>query len=192
MTLKLRNTLTSEVEEFTPQGDVVSMYVCGVTPYDMNHVGHAMSYIIFDVLRRYLEFRGYTVKHVQNFTDIEDKIILRAQAENTTIDALAENMDVLTTGGRLVSIALLQGAKGQIDLRPLLAKRLRLIGSTLRARSADEKAALTARFAEDAWPAFATGELKPVVDSVFPMRHVQQALDKLAKNENVGKVVLTW
>jgi cysteinyl-tRNA synthetase len=55
------------------------MYVCGVTPYAECHLGHAMSYIVFDVVRRYLEFRGYKVKHVQNFTDIDDKIINRAQ-----------------------------------------------------------------------------------------------------------------
>src|SRR5581483_10974742 len=66
------------------------MYVCGPNLYAPCHVGHAMSYIIFDVLRRYLEFRGYEVRHVQNFTDIEDNIIIRAQKENTTIDALAE------------------------------------------------------------------------------------------------------
>jgi cysteinyl-tRNA synthetase len=54
------------------------MYVCGVTPYDENHIGHAMSYIVFDVLRRYLEYRGYRVRHVQNFTDIDDRIIARA------------------------------------------------------------------------------------------------------------------
>jgi cysteinyl-tRNA synthetase len=54
------------------------MYVCGVTPYDENHIGHAMSYIVFDVLRRYLEYQGHRVRHVQNFTDIDDRIIARA------------------------------------------------------------------------------------------------------------------
>jgi len=88
--LRLYSTMSRTVEEFTPAGDEVLMYVCGPNLYDPCHLGHAMSYIIFDVLRRYLEFRGFTVKHVQNFTDIEDKIILRAQAEKTTIDALAE------------------------------------------------------------------------------------------------------
>jgi cysteinyl-tRNA synthetase len=88
--VRLYSTASRTVEEFQPQGDEVLMYVCGPNLYDPCHLGHAMSYIIFDVLRRYLEFRGFTVKHVQNFTDIEDKIILRAQAENTTIDALAE------------------------------------------------------------------------------------------------------
>ncbi|MCH8948966.1 MAG: cysteine--tRNA ligase, partial [Chloroflexi bacterium] len=78
MTLKLRNTASGKLEEFKPIGDVVKLYVCGVTPYDVSHVGHAMSYVVFDVLRRYLEFRGYQVRHVQNFTDIDDRIITRA------------------------------------------------------------------------------------------------------------------
>ena len=76
--MKLLNTLSGQLEEFTPLGDVVKIYVCGVTPYDESHVGHAMSYIVFDVLRRYLEYRGYRVQHVQNFTDIDDRIIARA------------------------------------------------------------------------------------------------------------------
>ena len=55
------------------------MYVCGVTPYSSTHVGHALSYVVFDTLRRYLEYQGYQVKHIQNFTDVDDKIIQRAQ-----------------------------------------------------------------------------------------------------------------
>ncbi|HZP27153.1 MAG TPA: cysteine--tRNA ligase [Dehalococcoidia bacterium] len=89
--MRLYSTQSRKVEEFAPASDnTVRMYVCGPNLYAPCHVGHAMSYIIFDVLRRYLEFRGYEVRHVQNFTDIEDNIIIRAQKENTTIDALAE------------------------------------------------------------------------------------------------------
>jgi len=76
--MKVYNTLSGQKEEFLPQGDEVKMYVCGVTPYSDCHIGHAMSYIIFDVIRRYLQFRGYRVKYVQNITDIDDKIIDRA------------------------------------------------------------------------------------------------------------------
>ena len=76
--MKVYNTLSGQKEEFLPQGDEVRMYVCGVTPYDDCHIGHAMSYIIFDVIRRYLQFRGYRIKYVQNITDIDDKIIDRA------------------------------------------------------------------------------------------------------------------
>ncbi|MEE9325359.1 MAG: cysteine--tRNA ligase, partial [Dehalococcoidia bacterium] len=68
------------------------MYVCGVTPYEDSHLGHAMSYIIFDVIRRHLEFRGYRVKHVQNFTDIDDKIILRAASHGVSPQNLVEGL----------------------------------------------------------------------------------------------------
>ncbi len=88
--MKLYSTLSRRAEEFTPSGDEVKMYVCGPNLYAPCHVGHAMSYIVFDVLRRYLEYRGYKVRHVQNFTDIEDNIINRAQAQNVAIDELAE------------------------------------------------------------------------------------------------------
>ncbi|MCX5999262.1 MAG: cysteine--tRNA ligase [Chloroflexi bacterium] len=88
--MKVFNTLSGQKEEFTPQGEVVKMYVCGVTPYSECHVGHAMSYVAFDVVRRYLEFRGYRVKHVQNFTDIDDKIIDRANQQGIPPSQLAE------------------------------------------------------------------------------------------------------
>lgn len=88
--MRLYNTLSRRLEEFVPAGDEVRMYVCGPNLYAPCHLGHAMSYIIFDVLRRYLEFRGYRVRHVQNFTDIEDNIILRARATGRTIQDLAE------------------------------------------------------------------------------------------------------
>jgi len=89
--VRIYNTMSRRVEEFAPAGDEVKMYVCGITPYDHSHLGHAMSYIIFDVLRRYLEFQGYKVRHVQNYTDIDDRIILRANAQGLTFDELAES-----------------------------------------------------------------------------------------------------
>ena len=77
--MKIFNTLTRRKEEFQPaDAKTVKMYVCGVTPYTSAHVGHAMSYVVFDVVRRFLEHQGYEVMHVQNFTDIDDKIIERA------------------------------------------------------------------------------------------------------------------
>ncbi len=92
MTLRLRNTLSGEIEEFSHSGDAVKLYVCGVTPYEVSHVGHAMSYIIFDALRRYLEYRGYQVRHVQNFTDIDDRIITRAERLGVSTSELADEM----------------------------------------------------------------------------------------------------
>ncbi len=88
--MKIYDTLSGEKREFAPSGDEVRMYVCGVTPYGPSHVGHAMSYIIFDVVRRYLEYQGHQVRHVQNFTDVDDKLIERAHREETTVEALAQ------------------------------------------------------------------------------------------------------
>jgi len=88
--VKIFNTLSGQKEEFRPQGDLVKIYACGVTPYSDCHIGHAMSYITFDVVRRYLEFKGYKVKYVQNFTDIDDKIIDRAQQLGIAPVELAE------------------------------------------------------------------------------------------------------
>jgi len=101
--MKVYNTLSGQKEEFLPQGDEVKMYVCGVTPYADCHIGHGMSYIIFDVIWRYLQFRGYKVKYVQNITDIDDKIIDRANQLGISIGELAgkfttryfEDMDAL-------------------------------------------------------------------------------------------------
>ena len=89
--MRLYNTLTGEEEEFVPAGERVKMYVCGITPYAPCHMGHAMSYVVFDVLRRYLEFLGHEVDHVQNFTDVDDKIIQRAQEEGVCPQELADH-----------------------------------------------------------------------------------------------------
>ncbi|MBI4337709.1 MAG: cysteine--tRNA ligase [Chloroflexi bacterium] len=88
--MKLYDTLTAQKHEFAAQDHEVKMYVCGITPYAPSHVGHGMSYVYFDVLRRYLEFQGYRVRHVQNITDIDDKIIERANREGLTARELAE------------------------------------------------------------------------------------------------------
>ncbi len=77
--LRIYNTLTRKKEDFqTLELNVVKMYVCGVTVYNDAHVGHAMFALVFDIIRRYLEYRGYKVKHVMNYTDVDDKIINRA------------------------------------------------------------------------------------------------------------------
>ena len=90
--MQIYNTLTRTKEEFVPLGDPVKMYVCGITPYSASHVGHAMSYITFDVVRRYLEWRGYNVLHIQNFTDVDDKIIDRSASIGSSPKDLAEGL----------------------------------------------------------------------------------------------------
>ncbi|MBI5380123.1 MAG: cysteine--tRNA ligase [Nitrospirae bacterium] len=89
--MKLYNTFTGNKEPFVPlRPGEVRMYVCGVTVYDDCHIGHARSAVVFDVFRRYLTARGYRVTYVRNFTDIDDKIIRRAQAEGVPAEAIAE------------------------------------------------------------------------------------------------------
>ncbi len=80
MTLMIYNTMARKKEQFeTLEPGMVRIYVCGPTVYDKAHVGHAMSSIVFDVIRRYLEYKEYDVQHVMNYTDVDDKVILRAQ-----------------------------------------------------------------------------------------------------------------
>ncbi|MDD5189749.1 MAG: cysteine--tRNA ligase [Dehalococcoidales bacterium] len=88
--MKIYNTLSAKKEEFLPPGSAVKMYNCGVTPYDESHLGHAMNSVIFDAVRRYLIYRGYQVKYVQNITDVEDKIIDRANRLGIKPRELAE------------------------------------------------------------------------------------------------------
>lgn len=89
--MRIYNTLTRQKEEFVPQDkNNVKMYSCGPTVYDYFHIGNARPFIIFDTMRRYLEYIGYGVTFVQNFTDIDDKMIKRANAEGITVKELGE------------------------------------------------------------------------------------------------------
>ena len=91
MALKVHNTMTGELEEFTPVNPGrVGMYVCGINTYDNSHMGHAKSAVMFDVVRRHIERRGYAVKYVVNFTDVEDHCIQRANELGITIHGLAK------------------------------------------------------------------------------------------------------
>ena len=89
--MKIYNTLTKKKEEFkTINPGEVKMYVCGPTVYNFFHIGNARTFIIFDTVRRYLEYRGYDVKFIQNFTDIDDKMIKRANEEGITVKELGD------------------------------------------------------------------------------------------------------
>src|SRR3970282_110446 len=90
--MQLHDTLSNQKTPLQPLADdgVVRLYVCGVTPYSESHVGHALHAIVFDVLRRYLEWRGFQVRHVQNFTDIDDKLIDRAKRRGVPMEELAQ------------------------------------------------------------------------------------------------------
>lgn len=89
--MKIYNTLTRKKEEFVPiEEGKVRLYSCGPTVYNFFHIGNARCFVVFDQLRRYLEYRGYEVTFVQNFTDIDDKMIARANEEGTTVAAVAD------------------------------------------------------------------------------------------------------
>ncbi|GIM30059.1 cysteine--tRNA ligase [Clostridium polyendosporum] len=89
--IRVYNTLTNKKEEFVPivTGEV-KMYVCGPTVYNFFHIGNGRTFIVFDTIRRYFEYRGYKVKFIQNFTDIDDKMIKKANEEGTTVKELGD------------------------------------------------------------------------------------------------------
>ena len=89
--MKIFNTLTRQKDEFVPISDKeVKIYACGPTVYNFIHIGNARPLCVFDVLRRYLEWRGYKVNFVQNFTDIDDKLIRKANEEGITVSEVAK------------------------------------------------------------------------------------------------------
>jgi L-cysteine:1D-myo-inositol 2-amino-2-deoxy-alpha-D-glucopyranoside ligase len=101
--MQLYNTMTQQKETFTPAGDHVTMYVCGITPYDTTHLGHAFTYVVFDTLARYFQFKGWPVRYGQNVTDIDDDILRKAKEVGENWKTLGdrwtrrfiEDMDVL-------------------------------------------------------------------------------------------------
>ena len=86
--MKILDTLT-KTEKVLESDDKIRIYVCGVTVYDESHIGHARTIIVFDVFRRYLESKGKKVEFIQNFTDVDDKIITRAKRENVRASAIS-------------------------------------------------------------------------------------------------------
>lgn len=105
--MRIYNTLTAKKEDFVPvKPGLVGMYSCGITAYDHCHIGHARSAIVFDVMRRYMRYKGYATTYIRNFTDIDDKIINRAHQEGLAWDAVAKkyideyyrDMDMLGVG----------------------------------------------------------------------------------------------
>ena len=104
--MKIFNSMTNKLEEFVPiEPGKVRMYACGPTVYNYIHVGNARPIIMFDTLRRYLEFRGYDVTFVQNFTDVDDKIIKKANEEGVTSKEIAEKyIDEYYTDARALGV----------------------------------------------------------------------------------------
>src|SRR5205814_4202429 len=93
MALRVYNTLTRQKEAFeTVEAGKVGMYVCGPTVYKPSHLGHMVGPVIFDAVKRYLSYQGFQVRLVVNITDVDDKLIIQAQKQNTTVAELAERI----------------------------------------------------------------------------------------------------
>jgi putative PIG3 family NAD(P)H quinone oxidoreductase len=105
-------------------------------------------------------------------------------------DYLQRNLKLLKPKGRLVLISTLGGARAEIDLRVLMGRRARVIGSVLRSRTLAEKIEIKQRFMQRFWPLFLEGQLRPVIDSVFPIEQAGEAQQRMAQNLNIGKIVL--
>ena len=103
---------------------------------------------------------------------------------------LAENLEALTLNGRLVLIGLMGGSRSEIDLAKLMMKRLRVVGSTLRARPLEEKASIMAELSQYVWPKISQGEIVPIIQQVFPIQAASEAHELVASDGTIGKVVL--
>ncbi len=137
---------------------------------------------------------GGTVRNEENFADAVAKwtenngvqVILDPVGANY----LEDNMKSLTLGGRLVMIGLMGGAKATINLGLLMMKRLRIIGSTLRAQPIAKKTEIMNNLNENVWPSLESGDIKPIIDSVIPIEEVDKAHKLMESNQTFGKVIL--
>jgi cysteinyl-tRNA synthetase len=137
MSLHFYNTLTRKKEEFFPNEEgKIGLYVCGITAYDECHIGHARSAVVFDVIYKYLKYKGYQVNYVKNFTDVDDKIIAKANAENADIAEISErfmrehneDMDKLGVARPAIAPRATENIQGMIRLiSTLLEKKLAYI-----------------------------------------------------------------
>jgi putative PIG3 family NAD(P)H quinone oxidoreductase len=105
---------------------------------------------------------------------------------------LHRHLEILKTGGRLVIIGLMGGSTAEINLVPLLTKRIKIVGSVLRTQSNEEKAEITRGFIQTVLPLLRSGRVKPIIDRIFPISEVEEAHRYLRKGEHFGKIVLTW
>jgi NADPH2:quinone reductase len=136
-----------------------------------------------------------------NYREEDFVQVLQAQTEGRGVDVILDmvggdyverNIQLAAVEGRIVNIAYLQGSKIEANLMPVMLKRLLLTGSTLRARSPEFKAELTAKVREQAWPWIESGEVKPIVHQVFPFSEASQAHTIMEASSHIGKLILSW
>ena len=127
------------------------------------------------------------VKEVKAFTDGAGVEVIM---DMVGADYLAHNLGLLKLKGRLVWISTLSGSQAQIDLRQVMGKRLRLIGSVLRSRSLAEKVTIQTNFMEQFWSGVEAGTIKPVIETIYPIAEANVAQQQMAENRNIGKIIL--
>jgi len=139
--------------------------------------------------------------HGINYKEADFAVRVLEITENKGIDIvldwigtpyLSKHLQILRTGGRLVVIGLMGGSSGDINLAPVVSKRLKIIGSVLRTQSREEKARITEGFAKTVVPLLAAGKVRPIIDRTYPIGEVEEAHSYLKQGEHFGKVVLTW
>jgi putative PIG3 family NAD(P)H quinone oxidoreductase len=135
--------------------------------------------------------------HVINYKEKDFAEVIRETGKGVDVildmvgaNYFERNIEVLNTNGRLVFIATLGGTKTELDIRKLMAKRIMLKGSTLRARPLAEKVAIKKAFMEKFWTALEDKRIKPIIDSVFPIHDAEKAQSKMQDNKNIGKILL--
>lgn len=126
-------------------------------------------------------------KEVRAFTDGKGVDVIM---DMVGADYLAKNLELLKLKGRLVWISTLSGADAEINLRLVMGKRLRLIGSVLRSRSLEEKVTIKRNFLDRFWPMVEDGTIKPIVETVYPIAEANAAQHQMAENRNIGKIIL--
>jgi putative PIG3 family NAD(P)H quinone oxidoreductase len=126
----------------------------------------------------------------QDFAEVVGNLGIDVILDMVGANYFERNLNLLSTNGRLVFIATLGGTKAEIDIRKLMAKRIMLKGSTLRARPLAEKIAIKEAFMKQFWQSLEEGHIKPIIDSVFPIQEVEKAHKKMQSNENIGKLLL--
>lgn len=126
-------------------------------------------------------------ERIQSYTDNKGVDVIM---DTVGASYLERNLRLLKPQGRLISIGLLSGGRTEINLGTIMRKRLRIIGSVLRNRSLEEKAHIVRKFMKDFWPHVLQGNLRPVIGSVYPIKHAQAAQQYMTENRNIGKIVL--
>jgi putative PIG3 family NAD(P)H quinone oxidoreductase len=140
---------------------------------------------------------GATAAINYKITDFEKWILKQTQEQGVDVveDFIGQtyfqkHLQVLKPGGRLIQVATMSGTQAELDLRILMSKRLQIIGSVMRSRSLADKRAITQRFQKRWWQALTTGQITPVIDSIFSWQDMAQAHQRMEANQNIGKIVI--